>query len=146
MLRFLGAGGFGFAIFALFVFCVFDVIATDESLIRNLPKMAWLFVVLLLGPVGSLAWLMMGRPQFAGWRPGGTTSRTTRRVWSPEDDAGWTSNRSNSRPSLPSTPGPEPSDTGEVDRLADWERELREREARLEAKENGSDDSDVGGP
>src|SRR5687767_14632540 len=35
----------GFALVALWVYCVLDVVQTDEALIRNLPKMAWLLIV-----------------------------------------------------------------------------------------------------
>ena len=36
---------------------------TDESRIRNLPKVTWIFIVLITSVVGSVAWLVGGRPQ-----------------------------------------------------------------------------------
>lgn len=47
----------------LWVYCLFDVITTDESRCRNAPKMLWVIVVLLAPLLGSLLWLIAGRPQ-----------------------------------------------------------------------------------
>jgi len=55
-------GALGFLLFALWVFCLFDVITTDESQCRNLQKTWWILVVLLLFDVGSVLWLVAGRP------------------------------------------------------------------------------------
>lgn len=48
---------------ALWVYCLFDVIMSDDSRIRNLPKLTWIFVVLVTSVVGAVAWLVAGRPQ-----------------------------------------------------------------------------------
>jgi hypothetical protein len=48
--------------FAVWVFCIIDVITTPESEVRNLPKLAWLLLVIILVDVGSIAWLIAGRP------------------------------------------------------------------------------------
>ncbi|QUQ70155.1 PLDc N-terminal domain-containing protein [Kutzneria sp. CA-103260] len=56
-------GAVGVAIFCLWVFCLADVIVTDDSLCRHLPKMFWLLVVLLVPLVGSILWLAIGRPR-----------------------------------------------------------------------------------
>jgi hypothetical protein len=55
-------GGLALVFFAVWVFCIIDVITTPEGAARNLPKMAWLFIVILLSDVGSIAWLIAGRP------------------------------------------------------------------------------------
>ncbi|MBM6404954.1 PLDc_N domain-containing protein [Phycicoccus sp. CSK15P-2] len=47
---------------ALTVFCVIDCLQTDEVIVRNLPKVPWLFVILLFPVVGPVAWLVAGRP------------------------------------------------------------------------------------
>jgi hypothetical protein len=77
-----------FLLFALWVYCIFDVISTDAALCRNLTKMLWLVIVIFLPDIGSLCWLLLGRPEKAGWRPGDTESRPAprRRVSSPDDD------------------------------------------------------------
>jgi hypothetical protein len=54
-------GGVALIFFAVWVFCIIDVITTPEDAVRNLPKLVWLFIVVLLADVGSIAWLVAGR-------------------------------------------------------------------------------------
>jgi hypothetical protein len=54
--------GFGLVVFALWVFSLVDVISSDEGAIRHLPKLWWLLIVLFFPFVGSVAWLVAGRP------------------------------------------------------------------------------------
>ncbi|MDP3892161.1 PLDc N-terminal domain-containing protein [Nocardioides sp.] len=49
--------------FALWVYCLVNVIGTPDGKARNLPKVAWLLLVLFFPLVGSIAWLVAGRPQ-----------------------------------------------------------------------------------
>lgn len=53
----------------LMIYCLIDLISTDEHAVRNLPKLVWLLLVLFFPLVGSIAWLAAGRPQRAqpGW-------------------------------------------------------------------------------
>lgn len=62
-------GVFGLAVLALWIFCLIDVVTTDESLCRNLPKGGWLLIVLFLPAIGSIVWLVAGRPQAAANLP-----------------------------------------------------------------------------
>ncbi len=48
---------------ALTVYCVIDAFQTDEADMRNLPKAAWVMIVVLLPVVGPVAWLLGGRPR-----------------------------------------------------------------------------------
>ena len=89
MIRLAGGGLIGLALIALWIYCIFDVISTEESLVRSQPKMAWLLIVIILPDIGSIAWLLLGRPVFAGWRPGDTSGRKPRRVVGPEDPGGF---------------------------------------------------------
>ena len=116
MIRLAGGGLIGFLLIALWLYCIFDVIATDEILVRSLPKMAWLFIVIILPSIGSIAWLALGRPVFAGWRPGDTTGRQTRRVVGPEDRDDFPSSRTSST---------------DQERLEAWEADLKRREQEL---------------
>ncbi len=50
-------------VFVLWVYCVVDVIGTRDDRVRHLPKVGWLVLVLLFPLVGSIAWLVAGRPQ-----------------------------------------------------------------------------------
>ena len=54
-------GAFGLVLLAVWLFCIIDVITTPEPQCRNLPKLAWLFIVILLSDLGSIAWLVAGR-------------------------------------------------------------------------------------
>ncbi len=56
-------GLFGLVVLALWIFCVIDLIGTRDDEVRSLPKIAWVFIVLLFPLVGSIAWLAAGRPQ-----------------------------------------------------------------------------------
>jgi len=53
----------GLVVLALWLYCILDVITTDEAMVRNLPKMAWVFIVIFLLEIGAIAWLIAGRPQ-----------------------------------------------------------------------------------
>jgi hypothetical protein len=124
--RLLGLGFFGFLLIALWLYCIFDVISTDEVLVRNLPKMAWLLIVIVLPDIGSIAWLALGRPAFAGWRPGGAEARpSTRRVTGPED-----------RPDFPTRQAPTERDE---QRLQAWEADMRRREEELRRRNQGEE-------
>jgi hypothetical protein len=53
----------GLVVLALWLYCVLDVITTDEASVRNLPKLTWVFIVIFLFDIGAIAWLIAGRPQ-----------------------------------------------------------------------------------
>jgi hypothetical protein len=55
-------GAAGLLLLGLWLFCLIDAIMTDSSAVRNLPKPFWVIIVLLLPEIGSVAWLIAGRP------------------------------------------------------------------------------------
>lgn len=57
---------FGVLVFALWVYCLVDVIGRGDGEVRHLPKLWWIVLILLFPLVGSIAWLAVGRPQPAG--------------------------------------------------------------------------------
>ncbi|HKN54058.1 MAG TPA: PLD nuclease N-terminal domain-containing protein [Amycolatopsis sp.] len=59
-------GLIGIVTLGLWIFCLVDVITTDEGSCRNMSKGMWLMVVLFLPLVGSIVWLVAGRPQHTG--------------------------------------------------------------------------------
>ncbi|HSH62202.1 MAG TPA: PLD nuclease N-terminal domain-containing protein [Acidimicrobiales bacterium] len=120
-------GVLGLLGFLLWVYCIFDVIAADESLVRNLPKMTWLIIVAITNAVGAVAWLALGRPENLSFRPGSTDYRTPRRPIGPED-----------RPDFP-TRGDE-----QTNRMRAWEEELERRERDLRRREEGGEGSSSG--
>ena len=123
----------------LWVYCILDVISSDDVLMRNLPKGVWLMIVIFLPDIGSLAWLLLGRPLYAGWRPGDTTRRTPKRVIGPEDRADFGTGPV--RPATPPRPleprPPEPPSPSAEDRLAAWEQDLRRREEEFRRRQQG---------
>lgn len=112
---FVDEGLIGLLLIGLWLYCIFDVIATEEFLVRSLPKMVWLVIVFMLPDIGSIAWLLLGRPAFAGWRPGDTTGRPVKRVVGPEDRDDFAA-------------GTKPADAS---RLQAWEADLQRREQEL---------------
>jgi len=61
MIRF--EGGFFLLVLALDIFCLIDVVTSDEGRVRNLPKIAWFLLILFFPLVGSIVWLAAGRPE-----------------------------------------------------------------------------------
>lgn len=119
-----GEGIFGIALLALWVFCIFDVTASEPTIVRNLPKLVWLLIVIILPDVGSIAWLILGRPRGAVLSPGATWSRPTM-----------------SQHSAPGPVGPEDSphflkSIDDQRRLKAWEDDLRRREEELRRKDD----------
>lgn len=58
----------GVVSFALWVFCLVDAIGTPSDRIRNLPKVAWVLLILFFPLIGSIAWLVAGRPESSAKR------------------------------------------------------------------------------
>ncbi|MEU4541956.1 PLDc N-terminal domain-containing protein [Nonomuraea dietziae] len=52
----------GLAVLAFWLYSLFDVITTPEKETRNLPKILWVLVIVLVPLVGSVFWLLLGRP------------------------------------------------------------------------------------
>ena len=112
-------------LFAFWIWAILDVIATDSGLCRNLPKGVWLILVLLLPDIGSLAWLLLGRPEKGSWRPGSTDYSAPRRPIAYED-----------HPRYSATPEITDRRSQELDRRLDaWEAEQRVKKAELDRRE-----------
>ncbi len=78
-------GVVGLVLLALWLYCIIDVITTDESTVRHLPKMVWLLIVIFLPDIGSIVWLVAGRPEKASFRIGDPGYRPTKRPLGAED-------------------------------------------------------------
>src|SRR2546430_15197572 len=48
---------------ALIVVALIDCLSVEEFQIRALPRVAWVFLILLFSPIGPIAWFVAGRPQ-----------------------------------------------------------------------------------
>ena len=73
------------ALLLFWIWALLDCIATDSALCRNLPKPMWIVLVLILPDIGALAWVLLGRPERASWRPGSTDYTAPRRPVGLED-------------------------------------------------------------
>jgi type VI protein secretion system component VasK len=50
----------GFLLFWLWA--LYDVITVDQHRVRNLPKVLWIGIVIVLFIIGALCWVFLGRP------------------------------------------------------------------------------------
>ena len=41
----------------MWIYCIYDVITTDDAIVQHLPKVVWILIVVLLSDLGSLLWL-----------------------------------------------------------------------------------------
>ena len=134
------------ALLGFWIWALLDCIATDSALCRNLPKLMWLVLVLILPDIGAIAWLLLGRPERASWRPGSTDYSAPRRPVGLEDSPHYGASPSISdrrsreldaeldrwerehraHPASSSATRPE---------LDAWQRQLDEREAALRRRE-----------
>ena len=96
---------------------------------RNMPKILWLVVVIVLPTVGSVAWLLLGRPEGAGLRPGDTST--------------YRAPRPRAIPPPPRAPDDDPAFLARLDdetkRLRAWEEDLKRREDELRGRDEGED-------
>lgn len=56
-------------VFVLWVFCFIQAVTSRAEDVRHLPKVAWVLLVLFFPLLGSVAWLVAGRPVKARARP-----------------------------------------------------------------------------
>jgi hypothetical protein len=54
----------------LSIYCIVEAISARDDEVRNLSKVWWILLVLFFPFVGSIAWLVAGRPQRAARRHG----------------------------------------------------------------------------
>jgi hypothetical protein len=148
---FLDEGIVGLLLFMFWVWAILDVISTDSAMARNLPKMTWLIIVIVLPDIGAIAWLLLGRPERASWRPGSTDYAAPRRPVGLEDSPRYSASPEVSdrrseelnqelerweldqkAKSAASAPKAEPAATPDLDT---WQQKLDEREAELRRRE-----------
>lgn len=77
MIRFL----FPVLLVGFMIYTLVDCARTDESQVRNLPKWAWIAIIIIIQTLGAIAYWVAGRPKRPG-RGGGPK----RRILPPDDD------------------------------------------------------------
>ena len=50
---------------SLIVVALIDCLSADEKAVRSLSRGAWIFLILLISPLGALAWFVTGQPAAA---------------------------------------------------------------------------------
>jgi hypothetical protein len=113
----------------LLIYCLIDCIQTPEGEVRNLPKMAWILLIVVLPVIGGIAWLFAGRPP--GQR--GIAQRPSAR------SAGGVPDVNRRSAQAPKGPDDDPEflrqmragNAEQDDLLRRWEEDLRRRERQL---------------
>lgn len=125
---------------ALLVYALIDCIQTDSTIVRNLSKPLWVFLIVVVPIAGPIAWLVAGRPERA--RPAGSTN-PSRSPWPSTSTAGFPEYE---RPRPPRGPDDDPEflarlhgpDKEKEELLRQWEEQLRRREQELRDGSAGS--------
>jgi hypothetical protein len=66
---------------ALTLFAFIDCAQKEDTAVRALPKWGWLLVILFVQPIGSIGYLIAGRP-----RGGRGPRQPKRKILPPDDD------------------------------------------------------------
>ncbi len=106
------------ALLLLWLFALVDCISTEAVLCRNLPKLLWIVVIVVLPDVGAVLWLLFGRPVRRRWAPRPTDFAEPRRPIAIEDS-----------PRYGAVAGVTDRRSAELDRqIEEWEARRRERD------------------
>jgi hypothetical protein len=90
-------GGIFFIIgLVVWLWALFDSVTAAPDRVRNLPKLVWILIVVLLTDVGAVLWFLGGRPRATagastrpagfGWQSHGNSTASRRRPSAPDDD------------------------------------------------------------
>ncbi len=132
----------------IMVAALFDCITTESVLVRNLPKLGWIGVILILSGIGGVLWFIAGRPTPAERsaqephpaHPAGRglraneppdpigAARSSQRTVAPDDDPDFLRSLSDQ------------TRRADEERLRRWEADLRLREERLRQREDPPSD------
>lgn len=108
---------------ALTIYALIDCLNTPEDEAKHLPKVAWVFLILLFWLVGPIVWLVAGKV-----RTPAAGGRASSDQWVAPDD----------NPEFLKSLQEEENKKDET-LLKDWEADLRRREEELRRKEAGED-------
>lgn len=123
---------------ALGVYTFIDCLTTDEKKVRGLPKLAWVFVILLTFPffIGPVAWLIAGRERRTSGGGIGFAGRSRGPQLAPDDNPEFLASLNKNRPK---PPGSTPSQD-EAEMLRRLEEDLKRREDDLRSPDQDGQD------
>jgi hypothetical protein len=98
---------------AFTVYCLIDVIRSEDSDVRGLPKLVWVLLVLLFPLAGGIAWLVAGRPRRTKLLGTERLGRPKPRVLGPDDDPEFLRDLRRPSPSPSDEPRPRADDDGD---------------------------------
>ncbi|MEV3931899.1 MULTISPECIES: PLD nuclease N-terminal domain-containing protein [unclassified Streptomyces] len=131
---------------ALTIFAFIDCLNTPEDEAKHLPKVAWVFIILLFWIVGPVVWLVAGKKRTApaDGRAPSEWHRGRRTTWVAPDDNPEFLKSLKDETGRDET-GKDRSRTDES-RLEDWEADLRRREEEIKRRESGAGPEDPAPP
>lgn len=118
---------------ALTIYAFIDCLNTPEDEAKHLPKVAWVFIILLFWIVGPIVWIAAGKKRAnpAGGRTPSEWRRNRRTTWvAPDDNPDF----------LKSIKDENKKDDSA---LKDWEADLRRREEEIKRREGGAESGDA---
>ncbi|MEU1298513.1 PLD nuclease N-terminal domain-containing protein [Streptomyces shenzhenensis] len=117
---------------ALTIFALIDCLNTPEDEARHLPKIAWVFIILLFWIVGPIVWLAAGkvrRPPAGGRTPSEWHRNHQFEQVAPDDNPEFLKSLAE-------------DNKRDEQLLKNWEADLRRREEELRRKETGEEPKD----
>ena len=128
---FLAADGLvGLVLLAFWLYALYDAITTVDVHVRNLPKVAWVIIIILLFEIGAAAWFLLGRPSKASFSDSSGKYRAHTNPLDAADLSGLS---------------PVVRDREERARMQVWEEQLRRREEEI-ARKLGKQGPGMGSP
>lgn len=133
---------------ALMIYAFIDCLNTSEEDTRHLPKVAWVFIILLFWVVGSIGWLFAGkvRHNAAGGTGPSSWQRGRRPQWvAPDDNPDFLKSLKGDKED---EAGPKDAKPDEKDPSAfeDREADQRRREEELKRRDGGTGPEDKAPP
>ncbi|MFD3971550.1 PLD nuclease N-terminal domain-containing protein [Streptomyces cyaneofuscatus] len=117
---------------ALMIYAFIDCLNTPEEDTKHLPKIAWVFIILLFWVVGSIGWLFAGKVRhsaaggagFSSWQPGGR-----RQQWvAPDDNPDFLKSLKDSKDDKAAKADKDSKDSKDAERAAAEEEERGRRD------------------
>ncbi|WP_338896637.1 PLD nuclease N-terminal domain-containing protein [Streptomyces sp. TG1A-60] len=116
---------------ALTIYAFIDCLNTPEDEAKHLPKIAWVFIILLFWIVGPVAWIFAGKVRGGATGGGGPSERPRGRrtaYVAPDDNPEFLKSLSDGNKPAGSARDDDPL-------LKSWEADLRRREEELKRQE-----------